>query len=93
MNVFNDHFSIIGTKVLHKNLVEPNNFKDYLKKCDQNGKLCNLDGNSFFLRPTVPDEISQIIDSLDSSKSIGPNGIPEFLLKHFKDFFRFGCQN
>ena len=68
--------------------IEPGNFKDYLNKRDKNGKLyINPDGNSFFLGPTVPDEISKIIDALDSSKSTGPNGIPVFLLKKFKEFF------
>ena len=86
VNVFNDHFSTIGTKVQEKIPVEPGNFKDYLNKRDKNGKLyINPDGHSFFLSPTVPGEISKIIDSLDSSKSTGPNGIPVFLLKGFKE--------
>ena len=88
VNVFNDHFSTIGNKVQQKIPVEPGNFKDYLNKRDKNGKLyINPDGTSFFLGPTVPDEIKNIIDSLDSSKSTGPNGIPVFLLISFKDFF------
>ena len=88
VNIFNDHFSTIGTKVQQKIPVELGNFEDYLNKRDINGKLfINPDGNSFFLGPTVPDEISKIIDSLDSTKSTGPNGIPVFLLKRFKDFF------
>ena len=88
VNVFNDHFSTIGTKVQQKIPVEHGNFKDYLNKRDKNGKLyINPDGNSFFLGPTVPGEISKIIDSLDSSKSTGPNGIPAFLFKSFKDSF------
>ena len=88
VNIFNDHFSTIGTKVQQKIPVEPGNFKDYLNKRDINGNLyINPGGNSFFLGPTVPDEISKIIDSLDSTKSTGPNGIPVFLLKSFKDFF------
>ena len=88
VNIFNDHFSTIGTKVQQKIPVEHGNFEDYLNKRDKNGKLfINPDGNSFFLGPTVPEEISKIIDSLDSSKSTGPNGIPVFLLKKLKDFF------
>ena len=88
VNVFNDHFSTIGTKVQQKIPVEHGNFEDYLNRRDKNGKLyINPDGNSFFLGPTVPGEISKIIDSLDSSKSTGPNAIPVFLLKRFKDFF------
>ena len=88
VDVFNDHFATIGTKVQQKIPVEQGNFKDYLNKRDKNGKLyINPDGNSFFLGPTVPVEIIKIIDALDSTKSTGPNGIPVFLLKSFKDFF------
>ena len=88
VNVFNDHFSTNGTKVQQKIPVEHGNFEDYLNKCDKNGKLyINPDGSSFFLGPTVSDKISKIIDSLDSSKSTGPNGIIVFLLKSVKDFF------
>ena len=71
-----------------QNPVEPDNFKDYLNKRDKNGKLyINPDGNSFFLCPTIPDEMSKIIDSLDSSKSTRPNGIPMFLFKSLKNVF------
>ena len=91
VNIINDHFSTIGTKVQQKIPVEPGNFKDYLNKRDKNGNLyINPDGNSFFLGPTVPDEINKIIDSLDST---GPNGIPVFILKSFNSIFLSGCQN
>ena len=39
------------------------------------------------MSPTVPGEIKVIINSLDATKSTGPNGIPVFLLKSFKEFF------
>ena len=59
-----------------------------MNKKDKNGKIfINPDGCSFFLSPTVPDEILKIIDALDLKKSEGPNGIPVFLLKTFKNFF------
>ena len=41
----------------------------------------------FFLSPTQSDEISKIKDQLDPNKSTGPNGIPVFILKSFKNFF------
>ena len=50
-------------------------------------RYINPDGSSFFLSPTVPAEIAKIIDSLDLTKSTGPNGIPVFLLKHFFKLF------
>ena len=43
----------------------------------------------FFLSPTIPEEITEIIDKLDISKSSGPNGVPVFLLKTFKNFFSY----
>ena len=88
-NIFNDHFSTLGKKVQEKIPSDSSgSFTDYMNKKDENGKLfINPDGCSFFLSPTVPDEISKIIDALDLKKSEGPNGIPVFLLKIFKQFF------
>ena len=42
---------------------------------------------SFYLEPTSPFEIKNIIDSLDINKSTGPNSIPIFILKIMKEFF------
>ena len=87
-NIFNNHFSTIGNRVQQKIPVEQGDFNDYFKKRDSGGKLfINPDGSTFFLSPTAPGEISIIIDNLDATKSTGPNGIPVFLLKSFKDFF------
>ena len=38
--------------------------------------------DSFFIAPSVPSEISDIINMLKSGKSLGPNSIPIKLLKH-----------
>ena len=38
-------------------------------------------GNSFFMAPTVPSEISDIISALKSGKYFGPNSIPMKVLK------------
>ena len=63
-------------------------------KRSANGKhVINPDGCTFFLSPTRPDEINKIIDGLDHRKSSGPNGIPVFILKAFKEFFPSGYQN
>ena len=89
-NIFNDHYSTIGPKVQQKIPNQTGDFRTYLRKRRSDGKFCiNPDGSSFFLSPTVPDEISKIIDALDISKSSGPNGIPVFLLKTFKEFFSY----
>ena len=89
-NIFNNHYSTIGSKVQQKIPNQTGDFRTYLRKHRSDGKSCvNPDGSSFFLSPTVPDEISKLIDALDISKSSGPNGIPVFLLKTFKDFFSY----
>ena len=89
-NIFNDHYSTIGLKVQQKIPNQTGNYRSYLSKLRQDGKpYINPDGSSFFLCPTVPAEIAKIIDGLDITKSTGPNGIPVFLMKTFKDFFSY----
>ena len=51
-------------------------FSDYLN---------NRTAESFFLAPTTQDEIGDIITSLNSNKSIGPNSIPFKILKLLKN--------
>ena len=51
--------------------------------------IINSADSSFFLAPTVPDEVSKLIDALDIKKSSGPNSIPVFILKLLKPFFSF----
>ena len=89
VNIFNDHFSTIGEKVQQKiPTVNSGSYRDYLNKRDQNGKLyINPEGVNFYLSPTAPGEIIEIINALEVNKSSGPNGIPVFLLKMFKEFF------
>ena len=41
--------------------------------------------DSFFLRPTSSDEITNLILSLNESKSVGPNGLPTKILKLLKN--------
>ena len=89
-NIFNDHFSTLGAKVQQKIPVEPGDFREYLgKKSNDNRFIINPDGRTFFLSPTLPDEIEKIIDKLNPSKSTGPIGIPIFILKIFKKFFSY----
>ena len=86
--IFNNHFSTLGANVQQRIPVVEGSYNSYLYKRSPNGKhVINPDGCTFFLSPTRPDEISKIIDGLDHRKSSGPNGIPVFILKAFKEFF------
>ena len=87
-NTFNNHFSKLGSKVQQKIPIERGSYRDYLYKKNGNREYyINKDGHVFFLSPTDPKEVSDMIENLDEKKSPGPNGIPIFLLKKFKDFF------
>ena len=86
-NTFNDYFSTIGSKIEQKIPFAQGNFKDYFNKKDKDGNLRINSTDSFFLAPTVPAEIEELIDALDMKKSTGPNGIPVFILKILKPFF------
>ena len=51
--------------------------------------LSKPSNSSFYLTPSLPDEIEKLIDNLDSRKSVGLNSIPVFILKLlFYIFFR-----
>ena len=72
--MFSTFFSIasqtkINIKYSHKH------FSDFLKNRTQN----------YFLSPTDKDEITLIISSLYSTKSVGPNTIPTKILKLLKN--------
>ena len=89
-NIFNEHFSSIGSTIEQKIPFQPGNFNDYLIRKDNNNKLIiNSENNSFFLSPTVPEEVKKIIDALDIKKSTGPNGVPVYILKIFNFFFSY----
>ena len=89
-NTFNNHFSKLGAKVQEKIPIERGSYKDYLFKKNKNNEYyINNAGHVFFLSPTDPKEVSDMIDNLDDKKSPGPNGIPVFLLKKFQHFFSF----
>ena len=68
----NDYVTSIS-KELQKHIPPTKrNFLDYLK---------NTIAESFFLTPTTPEEISDLIQTLSSNKSTGPNSIPTSILK------------
>ena len=89
-NIFNNHFSTIGSKIEQKIPAQSGNFYDYFTKKDENGKLIiNPENNSFFLSPTDPCEVEIILNALDIKKSTGPNSVPIYTLKIFKYFFSY----
>ena len=73
---FNDYFTSIS-KELQK-LIPPTNrnFCDNFK---------NLNAESFFMTPTTPEEISDLIKTLISNKSTGSNSILTSILKKIKN--------
>ena len=86
--IFNNYFTSIGPSIEQRIPTVPGSFNEYFNKMDKNGKLViNPCNSSFFLSPTIPSEIEKLIDSLDTKKSTGPNGIPVFILKILKPFF------
>ena len=54
--------------------INQKNYTDY---------LTNLIEKTFFLTPTSPDEVEEIIKTLNLRESIGPNSIPTQLLKKY----------
>ena len=86
-DIFNDHFSTVGSKVDSKIPRVPGSYKSYLSKKDANNKPFLNPPDSFFLTPVVQVEVEKIIDSLDLKKSTGPMSLPPYLLKIYKEFF------
>ena len=76
VNIFNDYFSTIAEKTKAKVRFSNKSFDEFLQHPNK---------NSFFLRPTSSDEITNLILSLNESKSVGPNGLPTKILKLLKN--------
>ena len=75
-NVFNNYFTSIAETTKSNIIFLPKHYIDYLS---------NANTKTFFLTPTVQNEISFIISSLDSHESSGPNSIPVKILKLLKN--------
>ena len=86
-NKFNNYFSTIGEQVSIRIPAGNGNFRDFLTKRDSNNIPYINQPNSFYLEPTIPQEIEKLIDSLDLKKSVGPMSIPSYILKIYKEFF------
>ena len=71
-DIFNDYFSTIAQKTKSNIKNSYKSFKDF---------LINPTGNTFFLEPCSPDEIKNLITSMNHNKSTGPNSIPVRILK------------
>ena len=75
-NIFNNYFSSIAGKTKLNISFSHKHFSNFLK---------NRSNISFFISPTDKSEIENIISSLDSNKSVGPNSIPTKILKLLKN--------
>ena len=75
-NIFNNYFSLIAGKMKLGISFSHKHFSNFLK---------NRSNISFFISPTDKSEIENIISSLDSNKSVGPNSIPIKILKLLKN--------
>ena len=73
-NHFNKFFSTIAQQIEGKIVKTTKHFSDVQSEPLQ---------SNFFLTPTLPDEIQEIIKSLNSKKATGPNSIPTKILKVF----------
>ena len=75
-NIFNSYFSSIASKEKLNVSFSHKSFSNYLK---------NRSNVSFFLSSTDKTEIENVISSLDSNESVGPNSIPTKRLKLLKN--------
>ena len=73
---FNEYFGTIAKNIDKRTPKSKKKFSDYLK---------NHNLTSFLLSPATEREISNIIVSLNARKATGPNSIPNFVLKEFKE--------
>ena len=71
-NIFNDYFSTIARKTKAKIRFSNKSFDAFLQHTNE---------NSLFLKPISSDEITDLISSLNESKSVDPNSLPTKILK------------
>ena len=70
---FNSHYTTVADKILQKRkFLGKKKFHTYLKKSNP---------KSFMIKPTTPAEVEDIISKIDTSKSVGPNSIPNQLIQ------------
>ena len=78
VNQFNNHFTIIASKIDQKIIKTNRKFQEY---------MANLNSKTFSLYPTTPTEVRDYIKNLDIRKSVGPFSIPNHILKEFHNLF------
>ena len=79
VNLFNEHYVNVGPNIEKK-------LPKSLKKCHQYLSKVKV-AKTFFLKPVTPQEIFDIILSYNAWKTLGPNGIPIYILKISNNFF------
>ena len=75
-NIFNNYFSSIVSKIKLNISFSHKHFSDFLK---------NRSNISSFVSSRDKTEIENVISSLDSNKSVGPNSMPTKILKLLKN--------
>ena len=75
-NILNNYFASIAKKTKVNINYSHKHSSDFLKDKNQ---------NSFFLSPTNKYKIQNVISTLNSNKSVGPNSIPTRILKRHKN--------
>lgn len=79
-NAFNDYFASIGQNLAQGIPSNGDNFRQY---------LCPANVNSFFFNDISGLEVSNVINSLKSSKSPGPDNICSFIIKLANNYICF----
>ena len=79
-NCFNNYFVNVGSNVERKIPQSNISYTNYLQK------IC-VD-KSFYVKPANVDEILEIINHLDTNKSLGPNSLPIYILNICNFFFQ-----
>ena len=75
-NTFNSHYASVANNILKKRKYPgKKQFQEYLK---------NPNSKTFMINPTTPAEVEKAISEIDTSKSTGPNSIPNQLLQSIK---------
>ena len=77
-DIFNNFFTSIADHIRSNIRQSKKTFTDYLPKTNE---------TRFFFKLCCPDEVSEMINSLKSGKSNGPNSIPTWVLKSLTDVF------
>ena len=75
-NHFDKLFTSIADKLLEKNPKTDKTFNDFLNFHNE---------NSFFITPTDPEELQDLINLMELHKAVGPSGIQNRILKDFKN--------